>query len=416
MADLDQHTESRGDRRRLAALLGALVAITAAGIVGMVAGGHYNGAWAIRLNAEFLVPFGVLLVVHVALYAVAPRPRTSSWRVIAWFALQLFVAVALSLVAGRSAIALFFFVAWCAQGVALFPARWPLVLLVGITAAFLALSVPPLPLERVVGNGAVVATVVLSIYLIQFVRGTQTRHELRSLVAELGESRTRLREYAADIEEAALVDERKRLARELHDTLAQGLAGVALQLEAADAQLDQGGLVRAREIVRNAMEHARETLREARRAIDGLRAEPEVGRSAFDTTLRTQLRRFTAATGIPVELSADDVSLPPIAADHVRRIVAEGLGNVARHARATRVELSVKSVNGQTDISLSDNGTGFDPKAGDAPAGHYGLLGIGERVRALSGTFTVDSTPGGGTTLRVRFPRNDPPQGDRHGH
>jgi NarL family two-component system sensor histidine kinase YdfH len=336
--------------------------------------------------------------------------------VLAYLALQLLLAVALAGVAGRSGTALFFFVAWCAQGAALVPRRWPVVLMAGGIAAFLALSVQPLPVDRAIGSGVIVVTVVLSMYLVQFVRSTHTRRELRAVLGELRESRTRLAGYAADVEEAALVDERRRLARELHDTLAQGLAGVALQLEAADAQLEQGGADRAQAIVRHAMEHARETLREARRAIDDLRSDSDLVQPAIDALLRTELRRFTSATGIPVEQTTGNVSLPPVAAEHVRRIVAEGLLNVARHARATRVDLSVRSVDGQAELALRDNGVGFDAQASDARrAGHYGLLGMGERSRALSGTFAVESAPGAGTTLRLRFPLDGVPQSEHDG-
>ena len=403
-AALDPDLGSLHDRRRLIALLVALVGLTGGGVVLVAATGHSTGPWAIHLDAKFLIPFGALIVAHGALYALAPRATARRWRHFLYLALQLLLAAALVAVAGRAGVTGLFFVAWCAQGVAITPQRWPLVLIVGGAAAFLTVTEQP-TVARVIGGGVTILGVVLALYLIQFVRGTLMRRELRVVLGEIRESRTQLGSYAAEVEEAALVEERRRLARDLHDTLAQGLVGVTLQLEAADAQLEQGGLVRAREIVQQTMEHARETLREARKAIDDLRSDSGGSGSGLDASLRTEVRRFSAATGIPVDLTTRAFVLPAESHDHVRRVVAEGLLNVGRHARATRVELSMRSVDGHMEIVVRDDGVGFDPRSADAVrAGHYGLIGLAERARALGGSLVVESAPGAGTELRLHFP------------
>ena len=199
------------------------------------------------------------------------------------------------------------------------------------------------------------------------------------------------------------------MARELHDTLSQGLAGLILQLDAADAHLGSSRPERARAIVQQAMEQARATLADARRAIDDLRqAAPKSPDLA--TTLRQETDRFTAATGIPVQL---EINLPATLADAPiletgLRILAEGLTNAARHAHASQVHLRLAQDGDCLDFLLQDNGVGFDPEAAADQAGHYGLLGMSERARLAGGTLEVTSRPGSGTTLHLCLPVSSP--------
>jgi NarL family two-component system sensor histidine kinase YdfH len=213
-----------------------------------------------------------------------------------------------------------------------------------------------------------------------------------------------LADYAGRVEDLTLAAERQRMARELHDTLAQGLAGLILQLEAASSHLSEGRPERAQTIIRQAMARARTTLADARHAIDDLRhgqADP----LDLAEAIHAEVDRFTSATGIPCALDlALHIPLPDAVYGHVQRAVAEGLMNVARHARASQVWVEVVSLDDHVEIEVRDNGAGFDPAAVEAQAGHYGLLGMRERARLAGGTFEVSSTPGRGTALRLHLP------------
>lgn len=240
------------------------------------------------------------------------------------------------------------------------------------------------------------------IYTILYRRQADAREHAQILLAELETANRQLSEYAAQVEDLTIAAERQRMARELHDTLSQGLAGLILQLEAVDAHLGGGRVERGRMILEQSKQKARASLSDARRAIDDLRKPP--GRDLAEA-VREEAARFAAASGISCET---DLSLPAVLPEPVGeaavRVVAEGLTNVARHARAKSVSLR-KDTNLEVEelrIEISDDGIGFDPEA--VAAGHYGLLGMRERVRLAGGRLEVRSAPGEGTCLRVHFP------------
>jgi NarL family two-component system sensor histidine kinase YdfH len=213
------------------------------------------------------------------------------------------------------------------------------------------------------------------------------------------------------VEDLTLAAERQRLARELHDTLAQGLAGLILQLEAVDSHLARGGVERAQAIVRQAMTRARLTLADARRAISDLRAEDALP-ADLDQAIRDEVERFTAATGLPCDLDLQPLpALPERLREQAFRTVTEGLTNIAHHARAQRVTVQVASRDGALEVKVWDDGVGFDPLAVSEQVGHYGLVGLRERARLAGGSLTVTSTPGQGTTIGLRLPLAEPAHG-----
>jgi two-component system NarL family sensor kinase len=207
----------------------------------------------------------------------------------------------------------------------------------------------------------------------------------------------------------AIAEERNRLAREIHDTLAQNLAGIALYLETAQQALPEGG-VRAREGVERALELARLAMQEARRSVADLRAAPLQHRSLAEALgdLAAQAGReagaqvsYTPPAGFP--------SLPARIEVGLYRIAQEALTNVARHAHASHVWLTLARDEGGVLLTVSDDGRGFDPErlgrraAGDGDAGgHFGLVGMGERARLLGATLQLESAPGAGTRVEVR--------------
>jgi two-component system, NarL family, sensor histidine kinase YdfH len=245
-------------------------------------------------------------------------------------------------------------------------------------------------------------TVFVIIYVVLYTRQAAAREKAQILLVELAAANRRLTEYADQIEDLTLANERQRMARELHDTLAQGLAGLVLQLEAADSHLSGGRPERAQTIVQQAMTRARATLAESRRAIDGLR-----GRLPDDLTqsIPDEVEHFISSTGVPcaLEVSLPD-SLSETARDFVFRTVAEGLTNIARHAQARHARVSIRSSGDVLEIEISDDGIGFDPARDMEGMGHYGLTGLRERARQAGGTLEIRSDGGKGTTLMMRIP------------
>lgn len=204
--------------------------------------------------------------------------------------------------------------------------------------------------------------------------------------------------------ELGAIEERNRLAREIHDTLAQGLAGIALQLETADALLDAGtDPVRIKQVLSQALRQTRDNLEEARRSVLDLRAAPLEGRplaEAMEALVKEwSSRRKAEAT---FEVVGSPRPLPVRIEVGLYRILQEALTNIGRHAYAKHVIVQLVMMPEQVQVAVQDNGRGFDPaKVAD---GRYGLIGINERAKLLSGNLEICSAPGEGTRLEVVVP------------
>ncbi|MBI5965841.1 MAG: sensor histidine kinase [Chloroflexi bacterium] len=238
----------------------------------------------------------------------------------------------------------------------------------------------------------------VGMYVTLYLRQMEAREKAQALAEKLETANQQLTEYAARVEDLTIAAERQRMARELHDTLSQGLAGLILQLEAADAHLMNNHTEKVRAIISNAMEQARATLTDARRAIDDLR-QPSL--DDLDSALRLEISRFTDATGIPCDYHSDQTQ--PIAdpvKETVLRAVTEALTNIAHHAHARNVAVNIQSNDKNLLVTIQDDGIGFDASA--IPSGHYGLLGIRERVRLINGSFEIQND--NGTILKIQIP------------
>jgi NarL family two-component system sensor histidine kinase YdfH len=244
-----------------------------------------------------------------------------------------------------------------------------------------------------------IALVFTVIYVVLFNRQVEARQRAQELLSDLESAHARLREYADQVEELTLARERERMGHELHDTLAQGLAGLIMQLEAIDSHLDAGNAERARAVLKQAMQRSRTTLHEARRAIQALRASV-LDHGDLAHALRREAEGFAASTGTPCSCDVDAGSLviPPERAQEILRIVQECLSNAARHAHASYVEVRLSESSGELRIVVSDDGVGFNPD--DARSG-FGLTGMQERAARLGGTLRVKSRRGSGTTIEL---------------
>ena len=243
-------------------------------------------------------------------------------------------------------------------------------------------------------------TIFVFIYVTLYARQSETRAQAQALLKQLESANRQLTEYASRVEDLTIANERQRMARELHDTLSQGLAGLILQLEAVDAHLASQRVERARTILQQSMEKARGTLAEARRAIDNLRQPAE--RDLVEVIQR-EAEHFTSSTGIECKPQIDlSIDVPEAVAQAAWKAVAEGLTNIARHARAKNVTLRLSGDGNGLEIEICDDGVGFDPES--VQSGHYGLVGMRERVRLAGGEVEVKSAPGKSTCVMIRFP------------
>jgi two-component system NarL family sensor kinase len=200
------------------------------------------------------------------------------------------------------------------------------------------------------------------------------------------------------------VEERNRLAREIHDTLAQGLTATTLQLESADAMLDAGSpAARAREPLRRALSLTQSNLEEARRSVLDLRAAPLEGR-LLSEALEVLVGRWKTEKGIDAHYAAVNGArpLPPRVEVALYRICQEALANVARHAAAEHVNVRFVATPEQVRLLVEDDGRGFN--ASSTSGGRHGLVGMNERARMIGGNLEVRSSPGAGTWVEVTVP------------
>jgi signal transduction histidine kinase len=257
---------------------------------------------------------------------------------------------------------------------------------------------------QLVFYGAV--TLVLGLFVAMMHAIHEQSEERRRLIAELEATRG---ELAESERRAGVLAERQRLAREIHDTLAQGFASIVTLYEAARAEVasrPEVALRRLAEVGRT----ARASLAEARRVVSALRPE-----ALEDATLAKALdglaRDFSAETGIPARSTAEgDVrELEPEAEATLLRVAQEALANVRKHAQASRVALTLTYLNDSTRLDVRDDGVGFEPEsAGRArngwQAGGFGLTSMRERLESHGGTLTIESAPGAGTTIVAALP------------
>jgi signal transduction histidine kinase len=238
------------------------------------------------------------------------------------------------------------------------------------------------------------------------------QHDERGrMIAQLAEANQRLEATMAEnaglhsqlltqAREAGMLDERQRLAGEIHDTLAQSFTGIVTQLEAA---------IQARHLpeqwsrhVGQAQNLARTGLSEARRSVRALRPE-QLERAGLADALLSLGRDWSESTGIDLrsEIVGTPQELAPEIAAAVFRVAQEALTNAGKHASPTKVALTVTYLPKELLLDVRDNGVGYDP---DAPSSGYGLRTMRDRLIRIGGTLTIESAPGSGTAVNASVP------------
>ncbi len=219
----------------------------------------------------------------------------------------------------------------------------------------------------------------------------------------------RLRVRQMEARFGAILHERTRIARELHDTLAQGLAGVGIQIDSTLSILpDEDRLSRVREQIELACSMIRTSLNEVRRSIWVLRAQTVRDANNLPSALAESLTQLTGDTQIALEFSASGQPRP-LGSDlesNLLRIAHEAVLNAVRHSGAHRIRVDLRFERDGISLRVEDDGQGFDPSAhtGSNNGQHFGLVGVSERARSLGGELSVASRSRAGTTIECRLP------------
>jgi len=203
---------------------------------------------------------------------------------------------------------------------------------------------------------------------------------------------------------AAVIEERNRLAREMHDTLIQGCVGVSTLLEAASGARDVSPQLSG-ELLERARSEVRATVDEARLAVWNLRQNSEAGDDLV-AAVSDLTRRVGLETGIPVrcEHTGAPLTLGTDGQRSLLLLIREALHNAVRHGAPKHLTVILDFGEGTMDVRIEDDGCGFDASTIHPMNGHYGLIGMRERVEKLGGEFRLTSAPGAGTKVRLTIP------------
>lgn len=258
----------------------------------------------------------------------------------------------------------------------------------------LSLNNPTIWLFLFTALGAIILGVWITAIIGQSMQRRRLIEQLEATQAELAAAERR----------AGILEERQRLARDIHDTLAQGFTSIVMHLEAADQALPDD-LDTLQKHLDRARETARTSLEQARRVVHALRPQSLDQRSLPDAIERTAVR-WQEETGTPVTttITGDPVPLHPDIEVTLLRAAQEALANIRKHAQATAVQLTLSYIDDVVVLDVQDNGVAFEGAAASPLSGGYGLQAMRERAEQHGGSVTLESEPGEGTTVVVSIP------------
>jgi signal transduction histidine kinase len=328
--------------------------------------------------------------------------RTTRWVVYPYFAILALLANAIIFIGrGQALVALILF-PLAAQGVMMLSSRGAYVLgallIVTGLVSFGALESGQ-STNTVVGGLALTAGVIFTMAFTQVaVRENLARAEVERLNAELAEANRKLSEYAAQVQELSIANERNRLAREIHDSLGHYLTIINVQLEAASQAFTQDPQ-KAVAAMRKAQALAQDGLNDIRRSVANMRSAPLDKQPLPEAieALAIELQSSGIVTQFRVE--GDLLDLSPQVELTLYRAAQEALNNIRKHAHASRADVILAATSDCLRLAISDNGVG-SKRSGSG----FGLLGLRERVKLLGGTFVAQSASNGGFEFVVEVP------------
>lgn len=360
----------------------------------------------IRTSTAALIGFSLLMLVHVVLHWLSPLAGKNPLRAFLYLGIQLVLVFCMIATTRYETLVYGLFIGLIGEMLGIIrPLRRSLIGVAFLIAAMFIIS----GVYFGWSNGIPLVVTILPltffvvIYVYLFTKQMEEKKRAEDLLEDLEIAHQQLSEYAVKIENLTLTNERQRMARELHDTLAQGLAGVILQLEAAADHLQKGNDERAHAILQQSITRARSTLVDARQVIDDLRMLPQP-RTDLAVMLRQEAERLRSEGGPACEITCPKaIILDEEAATQIEKIVSEVLTNIGKHAGARCCQVKVQVDTDHLHFEIGDDGIGFDPEAPAGP-GHYGLVGMRERVRLLNGALRIESVPGQGTLCLIDLP------------
>jgi signal transduction histidine kinase len=261
---------------------------------------------------------------------------------------------------------------------------------------------------------ACVDVVLVGLFVLLGAKSEEQNLARKGMIAELAQANQRLADMMAEntglqaqlltqAREAGAGDERQRLAREIHDTLAQGLTGIITQLEAAQQTASEPERDRR---IGNAKRLARDSLAEARRSVQALRPQA-LEDSKLPDALADEVTRWTATSGVAAEVKStgDPRALHPEVEVTLLRMAQEALANVAKHAAAQHAWVTLSYMEDVVTLDVRDDGSGFAPQTqNSADGGGFGLIAMRQRVGRLAGQLEIESEPGAGTAVSASLP------------
>ena len=222
----------------------------------------------------------------------------------------------------------------------------------------------------------------------------------RKTKRELAQANEQLKEYAQKIEELATAQERNRIARDIHDSLGHALTSLNIQMQTA-VKLWEREPAQAYSFLTQAQSLGKTAMQEVRKSISTLREDVKDERS-LQTKIETLVDDYRKGTGLLICTNICRCgSVPKPVAKTIYRIVQESLTNIFKYAEATEVHIQLKTTPDELDLSIEDNGKGFNPKQNSSG---YGLRGMQERVMTVDGKFQLITAPGKGCRIEVEIP------------
>ncbi len=400
-------------------LLGIYLAISTYGILKSNPGYFQNwrGSMCIFLAISVFLLYGITLVRSLTCADPMPVP----------FALGIWLGM-YCLVLGLSLIDrsfIWYFSIVFSVGVTLFVGWWPL-----LTVSILALTLfafeglliwPPSSDALLIMVSQLLPLCSFTGFIMLFQRLTRERFERNGLVKELGQRNSELEELHRQLaqsvvqeQELAVLRERTRLAREMHDTIGHALVLISVKLEAAQ-RLRERDPKRCDRELEATKQVARETMSALRASIANLRS-PILEQKQISQALSGTIEEFTQRTGLHITylLQTDIDFLPEASAETLWKVSQEALTNIEKHAHANHVQVTISRQDQKLLLSIHDDGIGlpqtiYNPQQAGVPVyssfdGHYGLRGMFERVEAIGGRLTLHSDKEQGTTIEAELP------------
>lgn len=366
------------------------------------------------LTPTYLVIYTALLAALVVVDQTIPSAEAPFWRRISWFGAEVLLSLLVVVEQGNLVRSGLIYLLPTSRVFLLFGIRRGLALSLAVWIAYafnVGISLWPdrlaeIPNYMTLLVAPYIAAVVLTVATL---RQAADNRRLQTLYDALRRAHGELQGLHEQAREAAVTQERNRIAREIHDSLAHYLTVINLQLEAAD-KLSRDQPERALGQVRRARRLTLECLQEVRRSVVALRAAT-LEELSLPRALDKLVAEFTDTTGLRVQLDVripETVQLTSETTMALYRVAQEGLTNVQRHARATSITLSLAAAEDRVTLALEDDGIGPAPD-GNGDHGGFGLLGLRERVELLGGHLLFSSALPRGARLAVTLPMVNPP-------